>query len=179
MAVLHDFTCLTCDRIFEAMVEASTLPAGPLCPTCAAPTERIFLPPRVTWRADAVVVYRAPDGSFRFPGDTHGPGAAKYDHLGYTRLEARSALEVRALERQLNQTEQSHMARQTEVRAARREHGEGIRRSELRRQMQGMTRMGRDIARAAMAKGDRRPLMRTGESGIRVEAYSNDRSNRE
>lgn len=176
MAVLHDFQCETCDRTFEHVVDAAILPVGPPCPTCQCATIRVFLPPRVTWSPDAVVVYRAPDGSFRFPGDTRGASTAKYDALGYERIEARGAAEVRHLETRMNRTERAHMERRTEHEQARREAGESLRRSDLRGRMQSMSRMGRDVARAAMRRTDAAPKPRTRDPGIHVECYSNNRN---
>ena len=194
MAVLHDFQCGTCDRLFDALVDAATLPAGPPCPTCGSATERRVLPPAVRWTPNAVVVYRAPDGSFRFPGETGGASCAKYDRFGYERIEARGFAEVRRLEQRMNAHERSHMARLDERRQALREHGERLRSSELRRVMeQHMTEDGRKFARRVVELRDQiadvrkrrgldreRPTPRLGgEPGLHVECYSNDRSNRE
>jgi hypothetical protein len=189
--VRHDFTCTTCDRSFEASIDVATLPAGPPCPTCGAATIRVFLPPQVTWNVDAVVVYRAPDGTFRYPGDPGGASCAKYEHLGYERIEARGFASARALERRLNATEASHMARMDERRQAQREHGDRIRGAELRRVMQQhMTDAGRhyatrvialrDQVAAARARRTGRDPHRPGrDPGLHIEAYSMDRSNRD
>lgn len=179
MAVLHDFRCDVCDREFESVVEAATLPAGPPCPTCGGPTTRVFLPPPVRWTPNAVVVYQAPDGSFRFPGATDGASTAKYDRLGYTRVEARGFAEVRHLEQRLNRQERAQMERIHERREQLRASGESMRRSDLRQRMQGMSRLGRDVARAAQAQTDARPSRRVNDPGVHVEAYSNTRSNRD
>ncbi len=178
--VLHDFQCTACDRIFEAVFTVDTdHPIGPPCPTCTGETIRVFLPPSVRWTPDAVVVYQAPDGSFRFPGETGGASCAKYDRLGYTRVEARGFAEVRHLESRMNTHEHSQMMRKQEQIQERRERGESLRRSELRSRMQGMSRLGRDVARAAMARTDAkgRPIVR--DAGLHVDAYANDRSNRD
>lgn len=206
MSVLHDFKCTTCDRVFEDVVDVAQLPVGPPCPTCASLTERIWLPPRVRWTPDAVVVYLAPDGSFRFPGETGGAGCAKYDAMGYQRIEARGFPEVRALEKRMNTSESSHMTRLEERRLELQEQGLSLRRSEIRRGLeQGfripearlnprtnevehtgrmttvrMRGQGRDAMRAMMTREDAKGPRRVGtEPGIHIEAYSNDRSNRE
>jgi hypothetical protein len=165
----------------------------------------VWLPPRARWTPDAVVVYRAPDGSFRFPGETGGTGCAKYDALGYTRVEARGFAEVRALEKKMNAVESSHMARLEERRLAAQEQGMSLRRSETRRGLeQGfripeselradgevhhtgrmltvrMRQQGRDAMRAMMARDDAKGPRRVGTSpGIHVDAYSNYRGNRD
>lgn len=178
--VLHDFQCATCDRIFEAVFVVDTdRPVGPPCPSCQGETIRVFLPPRVTWTPDAVVVYRAPDGSFRFPGENAGTSTAKYDRMGYERIEARGFAEVRHLESRMNAHEQSIMRRRHERVQQLSEHGESLRRSELRSRMSSMSRLGRDVARAAMARNDRKGRRGPGEAGIRVDVYSTDRGNRD
>ncbi len=190
---LHDFRCGTCDRVFEAVVAVDVLPAGPPCPSCTSSTERIWLPPLVRRATpDAVVVYRAPDGSFRFPGDTTGLSTSKYDAMGYERIEARGFAEVRQLESRLNASERSRMARIHERTCERREHADSLRSAELRRVMQQhMTEAGRAFARSVLDQRDaiRRARQTRGsastesssrrEPGVHIEAYSMDRTNRE
>ena len=69
----------------------------PPCPTCAGPSYQSLDQSYRTHHAppDAVVVFQAPDGSFRFPGDGHGLSAAQYARQGFTRIELRSATDVR------------------------------------------------------------------------------------
>ena len=52
-------------------------------------------------------------------------------------------------------------------------------RGDLRMRMQSMSRFGRDVARTAMSRNDEKERPRARESGFHVDAYSNDRSNRE
>jgi hypothetical protein len=152
-----------------------------------------------------VVVYRAPDGSFRFPGETGGASCAKYDHLGYERIEARGFEAVRQLERRLNAHESSQLRRLEERRLEMMEHGERLRRSEVhhglhagftipetrltadgqveytgRRVHVKLSARGQDALRHAIAINNQRGHRRIGnEAGVHVEAYSMDRSNRE
>jgi len=128
---------------------------------------------------DAVVVYQAPDGSFRFPGDPHGASAAGYDRQGYVRLEARGWANVRNLERQIEARENQGREHKHEQLQQRREAGQHFRRQELFARMKGMSRLGREVARLSIERSNQRPLPRQGEAGFHVEAYSNDRSNRE
>ena len=38
-------------------------------------------------QGDPTIVYRSPEGKYFFPGDAKGAGAARYDKLGYKRIE--------------------------------------------------------------------------------------------
>lgn len=216
MAVNHDFRCDNpeCDtQYFDALFDLAQQDpltgdfSGPPCPTCHGSTIRVILPPRTQWRCDAVVVYRAPDGSFRFPGAIDGASTAKYDRAGYERIEARSAAEVRHLEKRLNAHESSQLARANERRAAHIEQIEGQRRSatrdgmnqgfyipETRLEVRGgkeqvvhtgrrifvppTTRL-RDRLRATMSRNDAKGHRRIGEPGLHVDVMSNDRSSRD
>lgn len=175
---LIDVRCAS-GHIHEVMRPLAMHPATPPCPTCAAPTEQIFLPPRTRHLIDPVVVFRAPDGSYRFPGDPHGPGAARYAAHGYERVELRSAADVRRFESLMSKREYSRAARRVEAMQANREQRESITRSELRRLMPNMTAFGRQVARAAMARNDAKPRERAKDPGFHLEAFSYDHSNRE
>lgn len=169
----------TCGVISEVYRALADWPKTPPCPTCGGETEQILLPKAVTWTVDPVVVYKAPDGSFRFPGDANGSGAGKYDKLGYERVEIRGALEMRAFESKMNAHERSQMARRFEHAQEQREAREKANRSELRRRMQSMSAFGRGVAIAAMARNDAKPRKRVGDPGFVSEVYSYTRSNRE
>jgi hypothetical protein len=151
----------------------------PACVQCGQSTERIFLPPRVSWSIDPIVVFQAPDGSYRFPGDANGLSAANYAKQGLTRVELRSAADVRRFERDWSARERSAGELRTESAHRQREARESTSRGELFRQMRSMSAMGRDVARAAMATGNARPQPRAHDPGCHVEAFSYDRSNRE
>jgi len=151
----------------------------PPCPECGAPTERIYLPPRVQWTVDPVVVYQAPDGTIRFPGAKEGLSNKSYERKGFQRIEIRGAAEMRRFEKHMNVRERSIMARKVENQQRAREHREQILRGELRQQMQSMTRRGRDLARAAMRMNDNKPREHTKDANFISECYSFDHSNRE
>jgi hypothetical protein len=176
---LIDVYCATCDRYAEVVRRLSEWPATPPCPTCGGPTEQRHLPPRVVTYVDPVVVYRAPDGSLRYPGETGGTSTGKYERMGYQRVELRGALEVRRFEKQVNTRMFSEACRRTERLEQLREQGESLRRSDLRQRMSSMSARGRDFARAAMRHTDQKPRQRAQESGFYSEVYSVDRSNRE
>ena len=153
-------------------------PETPDCPECGAKTEQVLLPKQTTWNCDPVVIYRAPDG-FRFPGDPNSLSTARYDKMGYERIELRNAAEVRRFETVMNKREYSRAARRVEAMQAHREQRESATRSELRRLMSAMSERGRAVARAAMAKNDSKPREKATDVGFHVEVYSNSRSNRE
>ena len=70
---LIDFQCTveTCGEVLINFARpAKDWHVIPPCPLCGGVMERLFLPPRVAWTVDPVVVYNAPDGSFKYPGDT-------------------------------------------------------------------------------------------------------------
>jgi hypothetical protein len=178
---LIDVRCVTetCGKVFEHYRPASEWPKTPPCETCGGPTEQAHFPKAVNWTMDPIVVYRAPDGSFRFPGDAHDAGAGKYDRLGYERMELRSAADVRRFESQATAHDSSLAQRRFEQQQAQREAREKTNRSELYRQMPSMTRFGRELARTAIARNDGKPLKRAHAGGVVSEVMSYDRSNRE
>lgn len=178
---VYDAWCPACD-VVETGVESAAREAIyhlPPCETCGGPTRIISLPPAVTWDVAPVVVYRAPDGSFRYPGDADGVSAAQYKRLGYDRVELKGFGAVRQFERRANQHESSRAAIVAENRDRGRQMQESATRGELFRQMKTMSNLGRDVARAAIATGNARPAIRAHDAGIRVEVYSDDRSSRE
>jgi hypothetical protein len=201
---LIDVACLSCGHLSEVVRRLADFPATPPCPDCGGATEQRHLPPQVVSRVDPVVVYRALDGSFRFPGETGGTSCAKYDRMGYQRVEARGFAEVRALESRMNQHEQSHLRRAEERRLEAAEQQDAVRRSDIRHGLEqgfrvperrmcadGVIRatgrmitthlrpQARDVMRRAMEQSDRKGHRRIGEPGVHVDCYSNDRSNRE
>jgi hypothetical protein len=180
---LIDVECQSsdCGTINEVYRPAADWPATPACPDCGQPTKQIHLPGHLRTLPDAVVVYQAPDGSFRFPGATDGSSTAKYDRMGFNRIEARGFAAVRRLEAEINRHESSNASRKSEQIAERREHGEALRRSELRGRMQSMSTLGRDVARAAMRHTDQKAPRegRSRDMGFYIDCFSNDRSNRD
>lgn len=177
---LCDLRCRveTCDHVFESYVPLATIDETPPCPTCGAATMHTIIPRRrVT--VDPIIVFQAPDGSLRFPGDANGAMAAKYGQAGYTRLEIRGAADMRRFESTMNAHERSIMARKLEHRMEARERREHESRSALRMRMQSMSERGRDLARAVMRRNDDRPRERVADANFHSEVYSFDRSNRD
>lgn len=151
----------------------------PPCPECGVTAERHWITASEAPLPNAVVVYQAPDGSFRFPGDPNGLSAKQYERQGLKRVEARGWAEVRQLEHTIEQHENRNRGQHQDHLQARREAGQHARRGELFYRMKTMSRLGREVARLSIERSNNRPLPRRGEAGFHVEAYSNDRSNRE
>lgn len=149
---------------------------------------------------EPVVIYQAPDGSFRFPPDTTTASTAMYDGNGFTRIELRGWTDVRRFEKHFNDQQMSEVRRRVERQQEQHEAAESARRSEIRRCLdQGfqipeidergvatgrmrrveLSARGRAILEAAMANNDRKGGPRVREVGFFSEAYSMDSSNRE
>lgn len=196
-----DTHCSACDRVEETYRPLSMWPKTPPCTKCGGPTEQVHLPSYMRGHAvDPVVVYQAPDGSYRFPPDTTTLSTSQYDKQGFTRIELRSFSEVRRFESKMNQRELSEVRRRVERQQEAHERGESERRSEIRRgleqgfqvpetddrgRMTGrmktvrMSPRGRAIMQAAIDNNDKKGGPKAKEPGFRIEAYSETASNRE
>lgn len=158
----------------------SMWPAVPECPDCGSlETEQIHLPQSARWTVDPVIVYKAPDGSFRFPGDGNGLSAKQYEKQGFERVEIRGAVQMRRFESHMNKREYAMAQRKFERAQEQREYREKQLRSQLHEKMKYMSNLGRDVARAAMARNDGKPIPRPTDGGFHNQAYSFDRGNRE
>lgn len=175
-------------------------PKTPACPSCEKPTQQTHLPPSERPRSvDPVVVYQAPDGSFRFPPDVTTLSTSMYDKKGFTRIELRGFADVRRFEKHMNAAELSQIRRKVEVKQEQHERSESERRSEVRRGLeQGfvmperdekgaltgrmqtvrLSERGRDIMRAAMDRNDAKGGPKVHSPNFYSEVYSVDRSNR-
>ena len=176
---LIDIRCKSCEHINEVMRPLAMHPATPPCPDCEGETEQIHLPPSVSRSVDPVVVFKAPDGTYRFPGDATGAMASQYERQGYDRVEIRGAVEMRRFEAHMNKVEYSRAQRRFEHRQEARERREHEQRAELFSRIKYMSAIGRDVARAAMARNDAKPVERASEPGFHNDAYSNFRSSRD
>jgi putative FmdB family regulatory protein len=189
-----------CEAIFNDMRAMSQSDVLPPCPKCGTETIREYSLISSRSSAAAVVVFKAPDGSYRFPGATSGRSVDNYERLGYQRVELRGFAEVRKFERDVNTREASEIARKVERRLEMREMAEKRRRSEITHGLRNsfqipevdekgrrtgrmksvkMSERGIAIMQAAQAQNYERPRPRAYEGGIFVEVYSNDRSNRD
>lgn len=176
---LIDVKCLSCAEVHEVMRPLSMWPQTPVCPACGAATEQMHLPKTTRWTVDPVVVFKAPDGSYRFPGAPDGLSVAQYAKQGYERVEIRGAAEMRTFEARMNKQDYARAQRRLEKQQAAREEREHELRSDLFHQMKTMSNMGKAVARAAMAKNDGKPLPRASDGGFHSEVYSFSRSNRD
>lgn len=178
---LIDVECTdeTCAHVelnhYRRAADWQTLPA---CPKCGAATVRIFLPPSVTWDAAPVVVYKAHDGTFRFPGATESLSTKNYDKLGYQRVELKGYAAVRQFERRVNADERSRGQIRTERLHQMEQARTSANRGELFAKMKSMSNLGKDVARASIERTDKRPQPRTHDAGFHVSVYSDDRSSR-
>ncbi len=176
---LIDLKCTACDHAFEHMRPLVDYPATPPCPACASPTIQYHPSPRGRSTAPPIIVFQAPDGTVRFPGDAHGAMAQSYRQVGYREIEIRGAAAMRHFESRMNAHERSILARKIERRQAAREARESDLRSELRRRMPQMTERGRALARATMRANDHKPREQAEDANFHSEVYSFDRSNRD
>lgn len=198
---LIDVRCLSCETVSEVYRSKDDWPKTPPCEKCSGDTEQIHLPKSVRSYAPAVVVFQAPDGSFRYPGSADGLSAHSYEKMGYTRVEAQGWAAVRSLEKKLNSHERSVMERSIERKQALHEAAVKMRRSEVYAGLAGsfvvpeidpvtkkatgrmksckLSPIGRDVMRAAMERNDAKPGPRMRDPNTFVEVYSQDRSNRE
>lgn len=188
-------------HVVEVYRHNSDWPKTPPCPLCEKSTEQIHLPAHMKGHSvDPVVVYQAPDGSFRFPPATESLSTKMYDDKGFKRIELRGWADVRRFESHMNAHELSQVRRRVERQQEAFERSESERRSEVRRGLeQGfqvpemddkgrptgrmrtvrLSERGRDIMRAAMARNDAKGGPRVKDPGFYSEVYSVDRSNRD
>ena len=198
---LIDTRCKSCDRVEEVYRHNSDWPKTPPCSNCGGETEQVHLPSYMkAGSIDPVVVYQAPDGTFRFPPDTTTSSTAMYDKQGMTRIELRGWTDVRRFEKHFNQQEMSQVRRRVERQQEQFEAGEKERRSQIRHGLeQGfqipeqdekgrptgrmqtvrLTPYGRAIMQASIDMNDRKGGPRVRETGFYSEAYQNNASNRE
>ena len=166
-------------HVSEVVRMAADWPKTPPCPTCQGPTEQTMLPRPTRWSVEPIIVFKAPDGEFRYPGDANGRVAKSYERMGYERVELRGSQEVRRFEKHINKREFSKAMRKAEHEQRAREARESANRSELRQQMRHFSEAGKDLARAAMANNDRKPREYAKSAEFHSDVYSFNRSNRD
>jgi hypothetical protein len=174
MAILHDFLCSQCGKVFESMVCWNQDSAPCKCGSLAG---RVFLSRRA-YRAqafDPVLVYRDAAGHYRFPGRNSGQTPK-----GYEPVYLKTTSDVRRFEKQMNQTERERYF--THKERTERAFSEPLRvgREELRERMKHMSPRGRDMAEAAMRANDNADSVDTRfDPAFHLNAFSFDSSNRE
>jgi hypothetical protein len=202
-----DVRCSSCETISEVFRHHTDHPKTPPCPKCDGATVQVHLPSSARTLPPAVVVFAAPDGTLRFPGDPNGATAAKYEKMGYTRQEYRGWAEVRKLESRVNKQQYTQIVKRVERELQFREQSQHARRSDLyngirngfqipetvERTVRGqrvLVRTGRmktvhlspgaqEIAMAAVERNNEKPGPKAYDSGFHVEAYAYNRSNRD
>jgi hypothetical protein len=125
-------------------------------------------------RFSPIVVFRAKDGSYRFPGST-----SARTPKGCQRVEITDIYSARKLESEVNHHERMKHEQSSERRERSFTPVKDHFRSELRQRMQGFSQMGQDLAREAMRQNDNKPKGSSFEPGFRIGILSDDRSNRE
>jgi hypothetical protein len=131
------------------------------------------LRPRRAQNIDPVVVHRAKDGTYRFPGSADAPIPA-----GYEKVELRTLAEVDAFSKKVNQHDRSIIDRHVERECQQIEALEAQQRPELRAAMQRMTPAQRALAEHAIrVNNSRRP--KGFDSGFHLEIREMDASNRD
>jgi hypothetical protein len=179
--ILHDFKCPN-GHVFEKMVEWNV--ESVLCPECqwkVVFAERVFLPrperPENANRFNPVVVFRKPNGEYRFPGR-----ADERTPRGCVRVELKDIQAVRRFEREENQrlktVHEASMAR----RGANYEAEKKERREILKSVLSKMSPRARKFAEFAMQQSDQRESFSHRaaqyDANFRIDAFSNDASNR-
>jgi hypothetical protein len=196
--------CLSepCDHVFELVLAMAAYDpeATHPCPKCGHASIKTFLPAGSTANPDPVIVFKAADGTFRYPGDATGLSAANYEKLGYERVEIRGWADMRRFERTVNGQQRSEIARRVERQLEVHEAQVKMRRSEAinglrngftipeldergvrtgRMKTVRMSAQGADIMRACMERNDNKPRTREFEAGFHSDVYNNSRGNRD
>ena len=196
---LIDIHCKGCDTHSEVYRSAADWPNVPACPRCdSSETEQVHLPTGMRSLPPAVVLYKAPDGTFRFPGsdDPHGRTATKYKDLGYERIEARGWAEVRRVEAMVNDRQRHEIRQRVERQCEMREAAIKARRSDVYNGMANSFRMpivgkngriigyrsvklserGKAIMRAAIEHNNNKPGPRSYDPGFHVSVFHHRQS---
>lgn len=190
-----------CGFIFNDLRPMSQSHVLPPCPKCGTATETEYSPiTRFESNAPAVIVFKTPDGSYRYPGQSDGLSVDNYVKLGYERVELRGFADVRRFERDVNTQQGREIAERAERQMISHLEGTRRRRSEVYNGMANgfvipvrdprtgqqigtkvvkLSPAGLDTMRNAMKEMDSREGPRAREAGFHVDAYSNDRSNRD
>lgn len=196
MPAARDYVCTGCHFEFEKFQD--TFEESPECPACSGPSEWVpsfyYSRPRAASGFTPVVVHRAADGSLRYPGSADAPVPS-----GFTRVELTTLPEVRKFEQEVNHRENAILEKDAynrrvtmdqEIISNREALRDGVRvrdrenpdRIKVMR-LDEFTAKGREfhdhMAREADARRARNHSKARKEAGFRVEAFSDNSSNRE
>ena len=193
----------SCDHYFELTLPMAAYDADAdhPCPKCGSASVRGFLPSYVSAaNTEPIVVFKADDNTYRYPGDPSGLSADNYAKLGYERVELRGWADVRRFERTVNSQQASEIARRVERQLEAREQEVKARRSEIlngvrngftipdyddkgrptgRLRTVHMSEAGKAILRASMERHDAKPKPRVQDVNFHSEVYSFTRGNRD
>lgn len=175
---IYPFQCdaeEACGHIFEKILQLREREEPQPCPKCQGTTHRIYLPNGGNSDAcniDPVVVHRAADGSYRFPGRSDAVVPE-----GYEKVELRTIRQIEQFERDVNKQHASLIGRRVEIEEQRFNAAQAVRRARLRSAMVHMSALGRMFAAAAMRRGDSHRI-RSYDPGFHLEILHQDASNR-
>lgn len=154
-------TCPSCGETLE-------VGSWPFCRSRSNPTGHTSTLELNAQRFDPVVIFKKPDGSFSFPGDSRKPTPQ-----GCERIELRTTREVRAFEHSQAGRDYQAWERNREKDARFFEPLKSNSRADLRQKMRHFSPLGRAFAEAAMRRNDQRPDKRGRyESGFHLEAFN-------
>lgn len=192
----------SCDHLFELVLAMAAYDpdADHPCPKCGSASIKTYVAAGSSTNPDPVIVFKAEDGTFRYPGDAAGLSAAHYEKLGYERVEIRGWADMRRFEKIVNGQQRSEIARRVERQLEVHEASVKMRRSDVinglrngfaipeldaqgrqtgRMKTVRMSAQGADILRACMDRNDGKPRPRTFDAGFHSSVYSDNRSNRD
>lgn len=140
----------------------------PFCKSRSNPTGHSSTLELNAQRFDPVVVFRKPDGSFSFPGDTR-----QSTPRGCERIELRTIHEVRKFERSQAERDYQTHERSRERDAQFFEPLKSNSRSDLRQKMQHFSPLGRAFAQTAIERNNqRRDKHSNYQSGFHIETFN-------
>ncbi len=173
---VYPYECLNaqCGDRTELIVPVAERNNSPSCPTCQGPMQRIYIAPGVpATHCEAILVFKAADGSFKFPGRNDAPTPN-----GCTRLELQP-VEARRVLRQASAQERELAERYNEAEIQAYEQSQSVNRSDLFHRMKSMNPRDRAFAQLAIDYANSRPIRKAPDAEIHSEALEFDSSNRE
>ena len=181
---LYDFACPEHGQ-FEEFARMSECETPQACPTCGAPSPRIFVAFTPRDYLETLVVYQRPDKTYGVLADKH----ARVPE-GCERIEVRETYQKREVEKSIDREHREKWHRAQIGKQMGMEQVQSINRAELRnimnnggklpdgREVRPMSAKSKDFARFAMDQNNNRPREKY-EGVFHFEALSQNASNRE
>ena len=169
---LYDFRCETHGH-FERFASMSECERLQPCPDCSIPSSRVYVAVAPQHLSKPLVVWKREDGTYAVPAQ---PDARK--PVEYERVELRSAIEIRGVERSIDREEREKFERAQIGKEMLAEGTTATNRSELRQKMQHFHPHMRDFAQLAMDNNNAKPRAKY-RGAFYFEALSQNASNRE